>query len=74
MAVAAKKQAADPDTLPAFLDVGEFAGLMRVSKDQAYVMLQSGKIPGAKKLGGTWRINKQVLIDSFSGNSRASKR
>jgi excisionase family DNA binding protein len=37
------------------------ARLMSISRSRAYSLALRGKLPGALRLGGTWRVNRRVL-------------
>lgn len=51
-----------PDTdLPRFLDAKQFAEEIGFHRETLYRMLKGGDIPGAKKIGGRWRIPRWAL-------------
>ena len=37
------------------------ARLMSISRSRAYSLAVLGKLPGALRLGGTWRVNRRAL-------------
>ncbi len=47
----------------------EAAGLLRMNISTLYPLLARGVIPGARKVGGVWRISRRVLLESFTGNA-----
>ena len=52
-----------PDTPPTFLTIPECCDLLRLSERSVYDMARNGKLPGAAKVGGKWRVNRSVLMD-----------
>jgi excisionase family DNA binding protein len=57
------------EDLPFSLDVELVAQVLNLSPRQVYELLPKGKIPGAAKFGAQWRINRDILLASFAGNS-----
>ena len=56
-----------------FLTVDELAALLRVNRKTVYEALARGEIPGARKVGNTYRILREAVIVWFtSANDRAS--
>jgi excisionase family DNA binding protein len=49
------------DDLPRFLTAQEFADEIRQHRETVYPKLRNGEIPGAKKVGGSWRIPRWAL-------------
>lgn len=47
-----------------FLTVAQLAKRLMIPKTTAYHLVQSGKIPGAFKVGKHWRLKKEV-VDSW---------
>jgi excisionase family DNA binding protein len=43
------------------LTITETASLLRIGERTVYEMLRTGRIPGAAKVGGKWRINEPKL-------------
>ncbi|MBA3877396.1 MAG: hypothetical protein C0498_10730 [Anaerolinea sp.] len=39
----------------------EAARLMSISRSRAYALALRGELPGALRLGGTWRVNRRAL-------------
>jgi len=60
-------------TPPSVLTVDELAALLRVNRKTVYVALSRGDIPGARRIGGTYRILREAVIVWFtSSNGRVS--
>lgn len=60
------------EDLPFSLDPPLVAQVLELKLRQVYELLPKGQIPGAKKIGGQWRINRDILLEAFRGN-RASR-
>jgi len=52
--------------LPLLLTVTEVAELLRVSRKAVYDMLRHRSLPGARKLGGTWRVHRDTLLEHIA--------
>lgn len=50
-----------PDETPSFLDAREFAERVDLHRQTVYEMLRAGEVPGARKIGGSWRIPEWAL-------------
>lgn len=51
-----------PDTnLPRFLSPKQFAEELQAHRQTIYVKLRAGEIPGARKVGGRWKIPRWAL-------------
>jgi excisionase family DNA binding protein len=50
-----------------YLTVEETAELMRLSIDAVYRGCRAGTIPGAFKIGGSWRIDTEALALAATG-------
>lgn len=62
-------------SLPAVLTVDEFAALLRLNRKTVYDALARGDIPGARRIGGTYRILRDAVIDWLaSGQARVSRK
>ena len=60
-----------PDS--AVLTVDELAALLRVNRKTVYDALSRGEIPGARRVGTTYRIWRAAVIDWLSsGQGRVS--
>jgi len=44
-----------------YLNIQEVADLLRMSSRRVYDMVRDHRIPGAAKVGGTWRIHRKTL-------------
>lgn len=53
-----------PDEEPEFLKVEEVAKRLRIGRNQAYAACEAGEIPGAVRIGRSWRI-KRVVFEKF---------
>jgi len=47
---------------PLTIDFQEARQLAGVSRNTLYKLVQRGLIPGAQKLGGTWRFHREKLV------------
>ena len=56
------------EDFPLLMDVEQAGQLLNLSVRQMYELLPRGKVPGAKKIGAQWRINRDVLLGSFKDN------
>lgn len=57
----------------AVVTVEELAALLRVNRKTVYDALSRGEIPGARRVGTTYRILRAAVIDWLSsGQGRAS--
>ena len=57
----------------AVLTVDELAALLRVNRKTVYDALSRGEIPGARRVGTTYRILRAAVIDWLSsGQGRVS--
>ena len=52
--------------LPEIWTPDELAGYVKLSRSSVFRLLQEGKIPGAQKIGGSWRIRSDLFLASFS--------
>ena len=60
--------------LPSFLTVDELAALLRVNRKTVYDALSRGEIPGARRIGGAYRISRNAVLDWFaSGQGGVSR-
>lgn len=50
---------------PDFLTPTEVAELLRIGRNQAYAMFQSGELPGARQCRRAWRVPKAALLEYF---------
>jgi excisionase family DNA binding protein len=50
-----------PDENPRFLTAQELANRIRCHRETVYEMLQGGEVPGARKIGGRWRIPEKAV-------------
>lgn len=58
-----------PTLEPALIDFQQALRLLGISRNTLYRLLRRRKIPGAMKLGGTWRLNHQILLDFIACKS-----
>lgn len=47
----------------------ETAELLRIHQNQVYKLCNENALPGAKKLGGSWRIDTRALDNYFAGGT-----
>lgn len=52
--------------LPAILTVDEVASLLRLNRKTVYEALARGEIPGARRIGRTYRIARSALLGWLS--------
>lgn len=57
----------DPAELPAIITVDEASALLRVSKKAVYDMLRRDQLPGARKVGRSWRMHRDTILDWIRG-------
>jgi excisionase family DNA binding protein len=55
-------------SVPAVLTVEELAALLRVNRKTVYDALSRGEIPGARRLGGRYRILRDAVIGWFASS------
>jgi excisionase family DNA binding protein len=59
---------------PAVLTVDELATLLRVNRKTVYDALSRGEIPGARRLGATYRILRDAVLEWLaSGQDRVAR-
>lgn len=56
--------------MPELLTPDELAELLRLSPRTIYELLQTGEIPGAKKVGRAWRIHRDTVLEWIKGGER----
>jgi len=61
------------DGLPTFLTVEELAALLRVNRKTAYDAVAAGEIPGARRVGRTIRITREVVVAWLRGQGPVSR-
>jgi len=44
-----------------YLTIGEVCEKLRLADRTVYEMVRNGRLPGAAKVGGSWRIKREVL-------------
>ncbi len=66
--------ARDLTEAPAILTVDELADLLRVNRKTLYYALSRGEIPGARRIGATYRIYRDAVLTWLtSGQDRAAR-
>jgi excisionase family DNA binding protein len=59
---------------PMVLTVDELAALLRVNRKTVYDALARGEIPGARRIGGRYRILRDAVVEWLaSGQDRAAR-
>ena len=48
-------------SLGEYLTIGEVCEKLRLAERTVYEMVRNGRLPGAAKVGGSWRIKTEVL-------------
>jgi excisionase family DNA binding protein len=51
------------------LTIKESAALLKMSERTVYLMAKEGRLPGAVKLGGSWRVVQEKLLAWLDANS-----
>ena len=51
------------------LTIKETAVLLKMSERTVYLMAKDGRLPGAVKLGGSWRVVQDKLLAWLDANS-----
>jgi excisionase family DNA binding protein len=65
---------AKTEPTPPVLTVDELAALLRVNRKTVYDALSRGEIPGARRIGSTYRILRDAVLDWLaSGQDRVSR-
>lgn len=54
------------------LTVAEAAEILGLSRNGAYRLVQTGQMPGAVRLGGSWRISRPRLLAAIHGAPTAA--
>lgn len=57
---------------PAFMTLEQTAILLGITYDCAKARAQNGQLPGAFRSGKSWRVDKEVLVDSFGTRTQLS--
>ena len=57
-------------SLPAVLTVDELAAYLRLNRKTVYAAIAAGELPGARRIGGTIRINRDTVLAWLSGEGR----
>jgi len=59
---------------PSVLTVDELAALLRVNRKTVYDALARGEIPGARRIGATYRILREAVLEWLAeGQDRAAR-
>jgi len=48
-------------TLPPMLTIDELAEVLRIGLNVAYREVRAGRVPGAQKIGGSWRVHRDSV-------------
>lgn len=51
------------------LRMDEAAAALNISRSKLYVLAQRGELPGAIKIGASWRVSKERLEEWIATNS-----
>ena len=54
-----------------YLNIQEVAELLRLSERSVYDLVRNNRLPGAAKVGGSWRIKKTVLDEWLAAGGEA---
>ena len=55
-----------------YLTIGEVCEKLRLAERTVYEMVRNGRLPGAAKVGGSWRIKREVLDDWLKAGGEAA--
>ena len=47
--------------MPEYLTIDEVCELLQLGKRTVYELARTGRLPGAAKIGGQWRVNRAKL-------------
>jgi len=61
-------------TLPPILTVDELAQLLRINRKTTYDALARGEIPGVRRIGRTYRIHRDAVLQWLRGQARVSRK
>jgi len=53
---------AKSSTVPEYLTIDEVCELLQLGKRTVYELARTGRLPGAAKVGGQWRVNRHKLM------------
>ena len=54
-----------------YLNIQEVAELLRLSERSVYDLVRNNRLPGAAKVGGSWRIKRTVLDEWLTAGGEA---
>ena len=60
-------------TVPRFISIDEAADLLRLNRKTLYDMAGRRKLPGCRKFGNRYRIDRAVLLGSFRAEHPRSR-
>ena len=60
--------------MPVYLTIRETAALLRLGERAVYDMLRAGRIPGAAKAAGKWRVDEEKLIEWMAAGGELQER
>ncbi len=61
-----------PEALPAVLTVDELAAFLRLNRKTVYAAIAQRAIPGARRIGGIIRVDRDVVLKWLAGEGRVS--
>jgi excisionase family DNA binding protein len=64
----------NPSLLPRVMTVDELATLLRVNRKTVYDALSRGEIPGARRIGGRYRILREAVIQWLASSQDCGAR
>ncbi len=59
--------------MPDFMTIKEASELLRLTDRTTYDLARRGRLPGAAKVGGQWRLDKQKLLDWLAEGGQAAE-
>jgi excisionase family DNA binding protein len=61
----------DAATLPPILTVDELAAYLRINRKTLYAAIRAGEVPGARRIGGTIRLDRDTVLSWLAGEGCA---
>lgn len=54
-----------------FITLKEVCDMLKLSDRMVYDLCRQGRLPGAAKVGGRWRVDRQKLLDWMAAGAEA---
>ncbi len=62
---------AETEQMPRYLTIQQVCELLQLGERTVYEMCRQGKLPGAAKVGGSWRVDETALRDWLARGGEA---